>query len=126
MLRLHTKNAYLEVSDKHNLADKDMSYGFAEELRDLYGVGSILSKEHLTVKGLYSPKTTSNNFFVFLHGSQETKVIAHCFTHIRNPVFYEPIVGAIETVWNWVDPSALTQTVHPSHAWMHKTFTILQ
>ena len=57
-------------------------------------------------QGFYAPKTKSNNYFIFLRGSYEEKVLAHNYAHVRNPHYYDDIVDTIEAIWNFVDPSA--------------------
>ena len=91
---------------------------------NLFGLGRVSSVDRTVKKGLYAPKTKTNNYFVYLNGSEGKKVLAHCFAQIRSPQNYELLVELIESAWNLVASSE--EDVHPSYKWMQETFTIVQ
>jgi hypothetical protein len=74
--------------------------------------------------GKYAPKTESNNYFVYLQGNSEEKVLAHCFAHIRNPQNYEFIVSTIESTWELLFDTS-SDLIHPSYSWMQTHFALL-
>ena len=55
----------------------------AEEAKELKGVGKVTAVRQLKEKGMYAPKTESGNYFVYV--SEEKKVLAHNYAHLRNP-----------------------------------------
>ena len=75
--------------------------------------------------GLFAPKTASNNYYVHIEGTESDKMLAHCFAHIRNPLFYEDMLDLVESAWNLIDPSACTLDVHPSYTYLQNTLTFL-
>lgn len=126
-LKIKVGESHFEVSAKHNVALHDLSYIFPEEIKGehLFGVGKIDSVETVHSQGLYSPKTVTNNYFVYLNGDSSQKVLAHCFAHIRNPQNYEIAVEAIELMWDLFGEEVTTD-VHPSYDWMREIFSFLQ
>ena len=78
--------------------------------------------EKVVKTGIYSPKTKSNNYFVYTSNSQ-SKVLAHCFAHIKNPERYEMAVDAIQRAWDMLGSSEDLE--HPSFEWMKNTFSFL-
>ena len=66
----------------------DFNYQLAEEVEGLFGQGGVLSTQTVKKQGAYAPKTKSNNYFIYLHGRTNEKILAHNFAHIRNPRFY--------------------------------------
>lgn len=126
-LRVAVANSHFEVSPKHNIALDDLSYAFAEELTGKTLFGSTQPESLKTTQniGLYAPKTNTNNYFVVLEDGQ-TKVLAHCFAHIRNPQNYELAVSAIQSLWDLLITTNPQEQVHPSYPWMQNTFAFLQ
>ncbi len=86
-MQFEVEGGVLEVSAKHNIATGMGEFHFADELehRGIWGVGGVRKVSKAINVGKYSPKTTTNNYFVYV-GQQ--KVLAHCFAHIRNPQRY--------------------------------------
>ena len=124
-LAIQTESGEFIVSGKHNVATTE-GYKLAEEVTELRGVGKVTGVRQVKASGMYSPRTESSNYFVYLNGSEDKKALAHNFAHVRNPQFWEPIFDSIEAVWDMFDNEAKHAEKHPSHAWMQETFSIVQ
>jgi hypothetical protein len=79
--------------------------------------------ETIEAKGMYAPKTNSNNYFVYLNNS--TKVLAHNYAHLQNPTQYELFVDIIYKTWNMFDSAIYEKQIHPVFVWLSKKFTFL-
>ena len=123
-LKLKFEEGSVMVSAKHNIATAKNTYSFADEASHVFGQGEIISVEKIKAKGLYAPKTESNNYYVFIDGTDADMMLAHCFAHIRNPTFYEGMFSLVESTWNLFDPSAVSHDVHPSYTWMQEKLTL--
>ena len=64
------------MSEKHNIAvqregiirSNGLDYKFGSELENeiLYGLGKVESIKNIVNKGIFAPKTRTNNFFIYL------------------------------------------------------------
>ena len=118
-MKLTFEDAYFETSGKHNLAMKDLSWRFAEEIEEgeeLFGLGVPSKVEKVNSVGRFAPKTSTYNYFVYLNGAEDKKVLAHSWAHIRNPERYQSVVEMIESIWQTFYPSE--EKIHPSYLWL--------
>ena len=72
--------------------------------------------EKVNSVGRFAPKTSTYNYFVYLEGAENKKVLAHSWAHIRNPERYQSIVEMIESTWQSLYPSE--EKIHPSYLWL--------
>lgn len=122
-LKVTVGDGFFETSGKHNLAMKDLSWKFAEEVEEgeeLFGLGAFSKVEKVEIEGRYAPKTSTYNYFIYLEGAEDKKVLAHSWAHIRNPEKYQDIVEIIESTWQAMSPS--DDNIHPSYLWLEKYF----
>ena len=116
-MKIKVKDGEFETSARHNLAIGDMSYRFAEEAEELFGLGKVESVEKVRREGIFAPKTVANNYFVYIEGDSQKKVLAHCYSNVRNPEKIDFIVDKFESAWRLFDDGE-KEDVHPSHKWL--------
>lgn len=123
-MEISTGSDSFKTSPYHNIAILDGSYSFAKDLlnQHLHNGQIVKSIKNTTEKGIYAPMTRSGNYYIKLG---EGKVLAHCFAHLKNPEFFEPIVNLIWNAWEIVYGKNTNSDIHPAAAWMMNNFAFL-
>lgn len=130
-----SSNQYLRITDEanssfvasahHNIAVQNQSYIFAKDLLSerLHGLGKGIKKiEIIEEKGIFAPMTASGNYFIL--NSNNEKVLAHCFAHVKDPIMYENVVHTAISVYDTFFEQSC-QEMHPLGNWFERALDLV-
>jgi hypothetical protein len=129
MTVLSTDAGRVVVSHKHSIATDHGSYRFAEELNagntlwSSNGAPMLIKETSIeSARGLYSPLTTTSNYFV--GESEDSMILAHNFAHVSQPQLLQGTLHRIFDMAEFFSPQISTlhdgdvRYAHPLVRWL--------